>query len=114
MARQDAAPEAAKRQITVQVLKFQFFVTLKTNMQISRNTLNRSSESVSQFFSNFPEIFDFSKKLAAPAPNMHRTKYRRAQDLLVVKFSALYDPWRSKKHPKTTIVKIDSICQKRR
>ena len=37
-------------------------------------------------------------------PNMHETNCRGAGDLLVVKVSALYDLWRSKKHRKTKIM----------
>jgi hypothetical protein len=47
--------------------------------------------------------------LATLAPNMDKTKCRGARDLSVVKVSALYDPWRSKKHRKTTIAKIVKI-----
>ena len=41
LARQDRAPEAAKRQITVQVLEFRFFAILKKNRHISRNRRTR-------------------------------------------------------------------------
>ena len=38
--------------------------------------------------------------LATLAPNMHNTKCRGARDTYVVKISALYDPWRSKRQRK--------------
>ena len=41
MARQDGAPEAAKRQSTLQNMKFQLFTTLNKNTQISKNTRTR-------------------------------------------------------------------------
>ena len=51
----------------------------------------------------FREKFDF---LAALALNMLPAKCRGARDLLVVKVSASYASWRSKKHRKTKIQEI--------
>ena len=58
----------------------------------------------------FDEIVDISIFLAALAPYMHETKCRGARDLLVVKVSALYDPWPSKKR-QTKVVNIDKIME---
>ena len=54
----------------------------------------------------------FSKFFGHRGAPMQKTKNRGDRDLFVVKFSALYDPWSSKKRKKTKIAKTVKISIK--
>ena len=63
-----------------------------------------------EVFSNLREVFSkFFRHGGAP---MHKTKNRGDRDLSVVKFSAQYDAWSSKKRKKTKIAETVKISVK--